>query len=191
MEVDLLEYLRRPDTPVGVLDAVYAGWLLYGLVRGAFRGLPGELAGLLGTVVTFIGAWKFYVPVSAFIRAHTRLEHPAGSDVLAYVLMVILFLASWKLITWLLHKALDWTCPRGLRIPGGMLLGVAKSAVVLCLLLMAVELSGHEYLKEQMIRQSWFGRQTREVIPTYLHDRLPALFPADETAPEDDGPGNA
>lgn len=196
MDPTFLEYLQDPDTPLGVMDAVYGACLLYGLIRGAFRGFAGELAGLLGTLVMLVGAWTCYEPVSAFIMEHTRLDSDAGSNALAYALLVLLFLATWKLVTWLLRKALDWTCPPQIRRSGGALMGVLKSALVLSLILTIVNLSGHGALREQMIRRSWFGRATQNVVPGALHQWLPGVFP--EPVPEernteevDGGSGNA
>jgi membrane protein required for colicin V production len=192
----LLTYLNDPTTPFGPADLVFGLYLAYGAIRGLFRGLPAELAGLLGTGVTVFTAWKFYNPVSQFIRSHTRLESPAGSSLLAYLLLILTLFIAWKGITFLLRKTLDWTCPAQLRRIGGLLLGSAKSLLVISALLTAVLLSGHEVLTTHLITQSALGRATQQVVPEVLHHNLPGLFPAppgtpSEPAETEDGSGDA
>jgi membrane protein required for colicin V production len=173
----LITYLENPDTPLGLADLIWIGYLLYGFIRGTFRGLPRELAGLLGTGVSLYCGWKFYGPVSAFIRSHTRLESETGSSLLAYLLLLLSFFLAWKLITLALKKTLDWTCPSQLQQWGGGVLGITKALIILTVILTAVNLSGFENARTPLIRRSWFGRTTQQVVPVFLHDTFPALFP--------------
>lgn len=195
----LLDVLKDPETPFGVMDPVYSIYLLYGLVRGIFRGLPEELASLGGTALVIVGAHFFYQPVSELMIANTQLESKEASLALAYLLMILLFFIAWRLITLVIKKALDWTCPRPLTRPGGALLGLSKCILILSILLTAVQLSGHQFLKEHLISRSWIGRGLREVIPAQVHEVLPDWVPElEETdSPEseaestDHGSGNA
>ena len=174
-------YLQDPETLFGILDPFYAAYLIYGLVRGLFRGLPEELAQLLGTLLVFAGARMFYQPVSEVMIEHTKLENPDASLALAYLLMVLLFFVAWRVITILLKKAIHWTCPEALHRPGGALLGLAKSTVILCLVLTAVTLSGHTFLQDHLVERSWFGRTTQNVIPEAIEEYLPDGFPGRES----------
>jgi hypothetical protein len=120
---ELITYLQNPETPFGVFDLVYGTYFLISFIRGLFRGLPEELSQLLGTLLIFWGGSQFYTPVSEYIISHTRLEEPAASKALAYVLIVLVFLIAWKLLTFLIRKTLDWTCPKQLRRFGGAAVG--------------------------------------------------------------------
>lgn len=185
-----------PETPVGLMDVVYSLYIVYGILRGLFRGLSEELAGLVGTGIVFYGGWRFYRPVGLFIQEHTRLENEDSARVLAYVLMVFLFLASWKLVVFLIRKLMKWTFPDQIQAPGGAVLGGAKCALVLCVLLLAVRLLGHGFLDKHMIQDSWMGRTTQEVIPAMVHRWAPGWFPEDAFDPPsaedaEHGPGNA
>jgi len=181
---ELFSYLKDPATSFGTADLIFGIYLLFGFIKGMFRGLPRELAGLLGTVVSLFVAWKFYSPVSAFLRTHTRVDSEAGSTLLAYLLLVLVLFIAWKTITFLLKKTLDWTCPNQLKRWGGALLGTTKHLLVLSVGLTAVLLSGHEELTEQLINKSALGRATQRVVPEFLHQAMPAVFPPPATQPE-------
>lgn len=178
---ELFTYLKDPETPFGVFDLVYGTYFLFAFIRGFFRGLPDELSQLLGTLLIFWGGSRFYTPVSEFIIGHTRLEEPAASKALAYVLIVLVFLIAWKLLTFLIRKTLDWTCPKQLRRFGGAAVGLLKSAIIVCVILAGVLLSGHTVLIDHMIQQSYAGRAALDILP------VPPAEPTDE-AP--DGSGN-
>ncbi len=183
MEVSFWEYLQDPDTPAGMMDLVYALFVLYGLIRGAFRGLAFELAGLLGTAAVFLGGWYFYPPVSRFLIEYTRMDNDQAARAVAYVLMVLLFLISWKVITLLVRKLLNLTFPEQIQGLGGAVLGGLKCAVTLCVILLAVRLVGHGFLDKHLIQDSWLGRTTQEVIPDKLHEWFPGRFPEDAFDP--------
>jgi len=157
--------LLDPETPWGVFDLVFGAVLLLAFVRGLFRGLPNELAEGIGTVLMFLGGMHFYAPFSEWILSHTRLEDPTASRALAYTVIVLVFLVVWKLITFLLRKVLDWSCPRQLRTFGGAVVAVLKTGVLLCIVLAVVLLSGHPVLIEQVIDQSAFGRTVEPYLP--------------------------
>ncbi|GEM_PF-1344080 len=197
---EIVDYFKDPATPLGPIDMVWILYLGYGLIRGMFRGLPKELAGMLGTLTTLYCSWRFYGPVSSTIRAYTRVESEIASGLLAYGLLVLTLLVGWKVITLLLRKTLDLTCPEQLQRWGGGFLGLSKALLVVCVILTAVNLSGQDPLREELILNSWFGRTTQRVIPVALHDAMPDVFPepidaapADSPSPPDasDGSGDA
>lgn len=182
-----LDYLKDPATPFGMFDLVYAIFLLYGLIRGMFRGLPEELSQLLGTVLVFVGAMKFYQPLSDFMMEHTRLEDPTASLVLSYLLIFLTLMIVWKLITFVIRKALDWSCPKQLKGLGGGAVGLIKNALLIVVVLVAVLISGHQVLRESMIENSWTGTQVLRVLPAAVRGQ--ESVPAKEAEP--DGSGDA
>jgi len=180
----LFGYLLDPDTPFGILDPVYTFYLMYGLIFGLFRGLPEELAHLIGTLLVAVGSYLFYQPVSAVMLEHTRLDSEEASLALAYLLMVLLFFIVWRLITLLIKKALDWTCPKALHRPGGALLGGAKSMLILSVLLTAIQLSGHALLMDHLITRSWLGQRMEKMIPDRAREYLPEWIPQPGGTPD-------
>lgn len=170
MEVftSFLDYLKDPETPFGVFDLAYGFYFLLGFIRGSFRGLPEELSQLLGTVIIFVASMKFYQPVSAFIIENTRLEDPLASKALAYLLLFLCLLIVWRLLTYLIRKTLDWSCPIQLKRFGGSVIGLAKSAMIVTVILAAILISGHRSLTEATVEKSWFGRHVQNLLPDDL-----------------------
>ncbi|WFB35604.1 CvpA family protein [Kiritimatiellota bacterium B12222] len=192
-----LDYLKDPETPFGIFDLVYGIVFLFGFIRGVFRGLPEELSQLLGSVVVLVGSIKLYQPVSAFIIEHTRLEDPTSSKALAYLLLFLLLMIVWKVITFLIRKTLDWSCPKQIKALGGGLVGMIKCAVFVVVILGAVLITGYNTLTQSMVLDSWFGNLTLQILPDTL-----SLTPESESDQEDspaleteqeatDGSGNA
>ena len=194
---EFINFFNDPASPLGAVDMLWVLYLCYGLIRGMFRGLPKELAGMLGTLTTLYCSWRFYGPVSSTIRDTTRVESEIASELLAYGLLVLTLLISWKVITLLLRKTLDLTCPEQLQRWGGGLLGLSKATLIVCVILTAVNLSGYDPLRDELIQNSWFGRTTQRVIPVALHETLPGVFPepidqdVDANPDEPNGSGNA
>jgi len=192
-----LDYLKNPETPFGVFDVVYLLFLMFGFIRGIFRGLPEELSQLLGTILMLYGSMKLYQPVSEFIIAHTRLEDPTASMALSYLLLLLLLMVAWKLLTFLIRKTLDWSCPKQLKRLGGAVIGTLKNAILIVVILAAVLLTGHQVLIESMVEKSWFGRQTLEWLPAGIiatENSLSEDSPSEDTSPGDakaDGPGDS
>jgi len=160
----LLDYFTDPETPVGILDLVYGLYMLYGLLRGLFRGFAKESASILGTVITLWGAWTFYPAVSKRLMDNNLLDNEMASQVLAYVLLVFMILALWRLVTALLNQVLSGTMPAQLQRSGGAIVGFLKAGVAIVILLVAAQLSQVEALQEHMIDHSAFGRLVRDNI---------------------------
>lgn len=173
MDVPLLEMLKDPESPAGVMDLVYGLFVLYGLLRGLFRGFAKETASVLGSLITLWGSWKFYRPVSRRLLNNNLLDNEMASQVLAYILLVFLLLVAWRLITALLSKLLTVTLPVQLHRPGGALMGALKSLALLTILLIAAQLSGHEFLQKHLIEQSALGRRVCAAVPLDLDPPSP------------------
>ena len=175
---EIWDYLKRPDAVISAVDLLYALLLLGGLLRGMFRGVSGEIAATLGTVITFIGSGRFYRPVSSFLLEKTRMENETAAQGLAYLLLILLFFASWKAITWLLRTLFQRAVPDHIERPLGALLGLVKSTVLLCVLLVLINFSGSVFLRTLFIERSAFGRLTQVAIPTLLNRWMPRAFSA-------------
>lgn len=170
--------ITGPDSPFNIIDCFILVFLLYGLIRGLFRGFAAEAAGLVGSVVIFAGCWKYYRPLSEFLKENTRLENPALSQLVSYLLLIAIFLVSWNLINLILNKLFKLTFGKQVERLGGMVLGSAKCALITCIVLMTIGLTGHSFLQRHFIEESWFGSATQRTLPAKLHSWFPEWFDA-------------
>ncbi|MFO1489553.1 MAG: CvpA family protein [Kiritimatiellia bacterium] len=174
------------------VDLVFILILLIFTIRGIFKGLSGEIAGLAGMAVVLAGGWKLYEPLSAVILRHTRLDDPQTSQLLAYILAVVVLLIAVNLVIWLVRKVLHKVFDGPVERIGGALAGFLKTAAVLAIILIGVQLSGHAFLKKHFIDESWIGRTFGVRLPGWVdtlqekidpHEPNPEDVPAAEPAP--------
>ena len=192
----ILTYLQDPETPLGMLDPVYGTFIVYGLVRGLFLGLPEEVARVVGTFLVVFGSRIFYQPVSEALIDRTQLESEQVSFALAYLLLALLFFVVWRLLILITRKALDWTFPDLTHRPGGAIVGFAKSTLILCVVLTIVQLTSVAGLQKHMIDRSWIGRTLSPFLPKTLEELPQDWLPGSEVpdtppAPVEDGSGDA
>ncbi len=175
------------------IDILFVLYLFFGLIRGVFRGLALELAGLLGSGLIFFGAWRFYIPLSEWLLQNTRLESQETGRLMSYILVVIVGLVLWQVIMLLLKKIFTIAVPSVLQRPGGAVLGLLKCAVILCVLLLAVNLTPFEDTKNTLLQNSAFARFTQHWVPEKIERWFPGLLPEPLRPAEKEphGSGNA
>lgn len=172
------------------MDLLYGAILLYGVIRGLFRGFGMELAGLVCSVLVFFSAWRLYRPLAAWLLENTRLESQPAGETIAYLLTAFLIFILWKVLEVLLRKLFTLATPDALKRPGGAILGGLKSAVFLCAVLLGVMLSGREPLIQGFVDKSFFGRLTQRHVPEKLNQWFPGLLPESEHFSREDAHGS-
>lgn len=183
--LSFLTELTGDGSPFNMVDIAIIVYLLYGLIRGLFRGFAAEFAGLFGSILVFIIAWRGYRPASDFVMANTRLDDEVLAQLTGYIILVCLFMILWNLAVFILKEAVNLTFGKRLERLGGLLLGCGKSAMICCLILTAVGLSNHQFLRQHFIEESWFGQATQRRVPEKLHEILPDIFEQPEQDEED------
>lgn len=146
------------------VDGFVAALLLIGLASGTRRGLSGEVATLVATVVSGVAAWKFSGWARELLLSNAGLS-PKEATVAG---VVAVFLAVY-LVLWILRKTLAAMMQfnfkgKAERI-GGALCGLARYAVVsLFLLLLATFIPNDKVQKavaEDSVMGSFVGRHVR------------------------------
>jgi len=176
--------------PIDILCAVL---LLVAGFCGFRRGLSGELARIATAVIAAVAAWALFPQAVRLLTEHTRVADERQLAALAVTLVFLLaYLLVWALRLVLRHMA-EFKFKGRLERVGGVLSAMVRWAVVLCILIVAVDLWSDGYLREQVVEQSVFGRTvSRCVTPLYdriaeEHPVLPPRRPAygDEESPDD------
>lgn len=105
---------------------------LVGLIRGAFRGLVGEVAGLLALVVGLVAAYLLHHSAARLLVKTLGME-PQHAGPLAYVLVFVAAALSIIVLGKLLTKVVDQLALNGPNRLLGALFGWAKSMVFVSL----------------------------------------------------------
>ena len=162
---------------LNMVDYIILGWLALGLARGIYRGLSGELAGLMGLIIAGFVAWYFYHPVGEFFANTTELT-PIQADTMALLVIIVGALIVLALMSALLKQVMELTF-RGLfdRFGGG-LAGLLRYAAIAAVVLLSIAQFGGDGLRASVERDSIIGsRALDELIPWYeqMVERYPDL----------------
>jgi len=167
------------------VDVVVVALIIFGGLQGLRRGLSGELARVIGTVITVWAGWVFYQPLGDKIYSTTRLsatQARAGSFVLILIGGFVLLL----LLRMLLHQIIEFTFKGKLERMGGILAGTTRATLVMLALVFLCSLWPHEYIHQMVAVDSFTGRFVNAYIPDIYEDiaehypQLPRLQPRDE-----------
>jgi membrane protein required for colicin V production len=169
-----------------LVDYLLMGFLGVGLLRGISRGLSGELARLLGLAAAIGAAWYFRGPVGDYVSETTTLSETQADTLSLAALMVGGLLIFWALML-VLKKIMEFSFKGPLERLGGALLGVARAAVVLAIVLILLAQFAPAGVKEPVLEDSRIGRQAmQQLLPVYeeLVARYPQLLPLPEPGHE-------
>jgi len=144
-----------------VIDLVVFFLLVVLCVKGAFRGLSGEIFSILGTVGGIILAWKFTRPISETILSKTSL-HPAFVFIATMVLLYISVAILAALVCKGVKKIIRFTNLSMLDRTLGVAAGVLKT-VAIVLFIYIVSGSFSTFLPSQ-----WFSDSVTIKVGAYL-----------------------
>ena len=177
-------------------DLVLLALLAVGLLRGIFRGLSGELAGLIGFAVAVLAGWHFYRPLGEYLSETTRMT-AVQSDTTAVVVIVMGALIILWAVSMVMRQIMEVTFRGLLERVGGAIVGVLRYGIVLAALLLVADQFVEGEARRHAIDESYLGQlAVTHLTPLYedlvtRYPELPALSPADDGndfAPNDDSP---
>lgn len=177
MQTELLE------TGFHALDIVIGAILLFGLIRGAIRGLASELIRLLGLVLVVIGARAATPFIAQGLLGRLPEDRVEGVGFLIALLAATIAVLLLRLA---LRKVLKLTFSGKLERLGGAGIGLLVTAIFCAAGLVLAALGPWPTVRETIRHRSWAGQRAHEWFPPMyemLADRyhLPAL-------PTDKGP---
>jgi membrane protein required for colicin V production len=121
---------------MNALDIFVGVILIYGLVRGIFRGLVKEVSSLIGVLGAFMAAYSFYGMVGGYLSG--VVSSPAYRNLLAFLIIfcaVVVFVNVLAIVIKYLLKIvfLGW-----LDRLGGVVFGFIKAALIVSVLFLAL-----------------------------------------------------
>lgn len=120
------------------VDLVFLFLLLAGAVTGFIKGFIKQLASILGFIVGLLAAKALYVSLAAKLYPAIT-ESVTGAQALAFCMIWIAVPLLFALAASLLTKAMEAISLGGVNRLLGAVLGVAKTFLLLCLLVYVVE----------------------------------------------------
>jgi len=152
----------------GIVDVAAAALVALAALRGSFRGLSRELAGLVSVVSATVLGILFYRPTGAWLVNHSRLaDRPACAAAFAAIAVGVWVLA-W-LLGWLLRRVFRVVAEERAERIGGGLAGALSGICLVVVVLVAANLVPHPELNRRFGEESICGNLLRRTVP-YLHD---------------------
>lgn len=106
------------------------------LIRGFFKGLIGEVSGIVGVFAGFYGAYTYYPMVSA--HGQKWIENSQMADIAAFFVLFCLILIGVSLISILIRKFLKLVFLGWVDRTFGLVFGAAKGLLIVSVLLVMI-----------------------------------------------------
>lgn len=116
-----------------IIDLLALGLVIIGCIQGAFRGLSGELARLIGVIAAFWIARFSHPPVADWLDMHTRLS-PESANLVAYAAVVIIALIALALIRKATEQLIKLVFEKGFDRAAGVIAGGLRMSLIACII---------------------------------------------------------
>lgn len=154
---------------MNTVDIVLGIFLLYGLVRGFFRGFLTELASLVGLVAGIYGAIHFSYYAGEFLSQHVDWDiEIINLASLAITFLIIIFVVS--LVGKMLTKVADFAALGIVNKLLGAIFGLMKSAFVASVIIMFFMTSNKtlEFVETETLEESVLYEPVAVIAPIIL-----------------------
>ena len=165
---DLMHRNERPGEKLlamtfsNIFTAVDVGALvlvLWEFLWGLKRGLSGELARLISTLITLVAGLRFYPALGRLLADNTRLaENRELAQAVAFLLIVVCFALLFLTLRLVLRLLMVVKFNEKIDRSGGGLAGLLRGALMVILCVYAIGLWPHEYLRDVVRKQSAVGQ---------------------------------
>jgi uncharacterized membrane protein required for colicin V production len=138
--------------------------LLLGTIIGFRRGLSGEIARFIGTIVAFCLGIYFYKPLGEWLVEHTRLEE-GPANVIAFVVMVSVVLLITLIIRLILRSIMKISFEGNIEKAGGCVAGFIRAFLLILIIFIAMNMWPHDYLNRIFGKESIIGGVVVKYMP--------------------------
>ncbi len=99
------------------------------LIRGVFKGLIGEMSGIIGVIAAFYGAYTYYPMITPYIQKW--IETPSIRNIIAFFLIFCIILIIVGIVALLIRKILNFVFLGWVDRIFGLLFGAAKGILIM------------------------------------------------------------
>ena len=121
---------------MNAFDIVVVVIISFCLIRGFFKGLIGEMSGIIGVVAGFYGAYTYYPFITVY--AEKWIENPLMRNLVAFTLLFCAILVIISLISILIRKILKLVFLGWVDSIFGLIFGAAKGILIMSVLFIMV-----------------------------------------------------
>jgi membrane protein required for colicin V production len=121
---------------MNALDIFVGVILIYGLVRGIFRGLVKEVASIIGVLGAFLAAYSFYGTVGGYLSG--VVSSPAYRNLLAFLIIFCAVVVLVNVLAIVIQYLLKIVFLGWLDRLGGVVFGLIKAALIVAVLFLAL-----------------------------------------------------
>ncbi len=150
--------------PPALVDLLAIIIIVIGGFQGYFRGLSGELAGLISVLIAFMLGVRFYEPFGAWVLDHTRLEG-RPSLALAFVVTVVTVIVVLLFLRHVIKRIIKVVVEEQAEKTGGVFAGVIRASLYVVIAFVVLNLVPHEYLNRKFGEESVVGTAIQAVMP--------------------------
>ena len=177
---------------MNVLDYVFIGLVLVGVVRGVLVGLSRQLFGLFMVIVAVWVAGRFYPALATTLSAGERME-ARTADIAAYVLILAGVCIAFLLTRLLLRALIKFGFTPIIERLGGAVVGGLMGALSASAAMVALSLIPHDAIHTAVTQESAVGRRLNQAFPAFykrMAERynLPAINDLDKDSEDDTEP---
>ena len=160
-----------------IVDIVIMVLLLLGLIRGAWKGLSGELSDLISIAAAVFAGCFFYEPLGSYFLMNTRL-HETASYLAAFFAALVGAYLLMRVLRLVLRHLMEFSFKGRIERIGGALAGLIHAGVVTTALVLVVGLLPDPTVHRRFVEESVFGNVIYERLgPVYedFSEKHPAL----------------
>ena len=106
------------------------------LIRGAFKGLIGEVSGIIGVVAAFYGAYTYYPLITVY--AQKWIENAGFRNIIAFFLIFCAILIVINLVSLLIRKILNLVFLGWVDRTFGLVFGAVKGILIVTVIFIMV-----------------------------------------------------
>lgn len=150
------------------VDIAVGAYTLLAVWHGVRRGLASELSRMASMALILLAAWGFYPGLGRLLVEQTRLADQRSANGLAFLGILaggyVVFLA----LRLLLKALLEFKFRGRLEKIGGAAAGLVRAAMIVMIVVVAVNLRGYGFFYAQVVEHSATGRVlSRVLMPVY------------------------
>jgi len=121
---------------MNTFDIVVIVIISFCLIRGLFKGLIGEMSGIIGVIAGFYGAYTYYPLVTVYVEKW--IESPGIRDLIGFFFLFCTILVIISLVSILIRKFLKLVFLGWVDRTFGLVFGAAKGLLIVSVLFIMV-----------------------------------------------------